>query len=341
MKRRIALVGTPNAGKTALFNTLTHSNQRVANYTGVTVESAEADFRLEDGELATLVDLPGAYSLRPYTEDESVLTTALLGDQFEGMIIVVDATQPARAIRFLVEVLDATDLPAVIALNMIDLAGARDFEYDLVAFKELVGVPVVPTVATKRRGLQEITVRLSHALKTQTRAKDAFLGEKKQNLSNAEVSLQIVSFYKKSDEFLKRVLLRKGKPDLRSEKIDRVLLHPLWGMLILVLVLGITFQLMFNLAKIPMDAIDGFFSWLGGQVNGSPLPEGVRSFLADGIIAGVGSTLVFLPQILILFGLILFLEDFGFMARAVFLLDHWMGKVGLHGRACFQWSEST
>ncbi len=249
------------------------------------------------------------------------------------MILVVDSTQPARALRFLVEVLDATDLPAVIALNMIDLATARDFEFNVGAFEEAMGVPVIPTVATKRRGLKELSFTLGNALKNQIRSKDAFLGEKKPNLSPTEISLQILSFYKKSDEYLKRILVRKGKPDLRSEKIDKLLLHPIWGMIILVLVLGVTFQLMFNLAQVPMDAIDGFFSWLGVQVGASGLPEGLKSFLADGIIAGVGGTLVFLPQILILFGLILFLEDFGFMARAVFLLDHWMGKVGLHGRA--------
>ena len=201
MKRRIALVGTPNAGKTALFNTLTHSHQRVANYTGVTVESAEADFHLASGELATLVDLPGAYSLRPYTEDEGVLTAALFGNQFDGMIVVVDATQPARAIRFLVEVLDATSLPAVVALNMIDLAIARDFEFDLAAFAELIQVPVIPTVATKRKGLKEIKQALEDALTGQKRFKDAFLGEKRENLSGSEVSMQILSFYKKSDEF--------------------------------------------------------------------------------------------------------------------------------------------
>jgi len=332
-RKRIALVGTPNAGKTALFNSLTHSHQRVANYSGVTVESAEADFFLPSGELATLVDLPGAYSLRPYTEDESVLTRALQTDQYDGMILVVDATQPERAIRFLIEVLDSTEMPAVVALNMIDLADARGFEFDLVQFSALMGVPVIPCVATKKRGIRELDGALEVSLKNQKRTKDVFLGEKRQDLSGREISLQILAFYKKADELLKHILLRKGFPDYRSQKIDRIILHPFWGMMILLTVLGITFQLMFNLAKYPMDAIDGSFKWLQGLVSHSPLPELLRSFLADGVLAGMGGTLVFLPQILILFGLILFLEDFGFMSRAVFLLDHLMGKVGLHGRA--------
>jgi len=337
-KKSIALVGTPNAGKTALFNVLTHSHQRVANYSGVTVDSAEADLILPDGEFCSLVDLPGSYSLRPYTEDEGVLTQALQKNNFDGMIVVIDATQPERAMRFLVEVLDATDRPAVVALNMSDLAFARGFEYDLSKFCDLMGVPIIPTVAVKRGKSKALLDALEHAMKAQKRERSRFLPERKKPsdgkpLSRKEVSEQILSFYKTSDALLKQVLIRKGRPDTRSEKIDRIVLHPIWGMLILIAVLAITFQLMFNLASYPMDWIDGFFGWMGGQVSALALPAVLKSFLVDGVIAGVGGTLVFLPQILILFALILFLEDFGFMARAVFLLDYWMGKVGLHGRS--------
>lgn len=331
--KRIALVGTPNAGKTALFNSLTNSHQRVANYSGVTVESAEADFHFSNGELATLVDLPGAYSLRPYTEDERVLANALNTTLFDGMILVVDATQPERAVRFLLEVLNSTTLPAVVALNMIDLATARDFEFDLVQLAELVGVPVIGTVATKKKGLAQVTQALDQILQTQNRTKGALLGPEGFETGAKESAQTILNFYKKSDEFLKKILVRRGTADHRSEKIDRIILHPVWGVLILILVLGVTFQLMFNLAKIPMDWIDQFFKMLAFQVNTLAIPEILKSFLASGVLAGVGGTLVFLPQILILFGLILFLEDFGFMSRAVFLLDHWMGKVGLHGRS--------
>jgi ferrous iron transport protein B len=335
-KRKIALVGTPNAGKTALFNILTSSHQRVANYSGVTVESAEADLILPNGDLCSLIDLPGSYSLRPYTEEETVLTQALERNAFDGMIIVVDATQPERAMRFLVEVLDATDQPAVVALNMADLAKARGFEYDFIRFAESMGVPVIPTVAVKRGNFSELLQALEKAIHTQKRTRNRFMESRKvggEQQTQKEVSEQILSFYKKSDALVKDVLMRKGRPDTRSEKIDRIVLHPVWGLFILLAVLGITFQLMFNLAQYPMDLIDGAFGWMGAHVNALDINPMVKSFLADGVIAGIGGTLVFLPQILILFALILFLEDFGFMARAVFLLDYWMGKVGLHGRS--------
>ena len=326
--KRIALVGTPNAGKTALFNSLTKSNQRVANYSGVTVESAEADFYFSNGELATLVDLPGAYSLRPYTDDEQVLKNALIQNQFDGMILVVDATQPERAIRFLVEVLNSVTIPAVIALNMIDLALARDFEFDLVKLASILQIPVIGTIAIQKKALLAIPDTLQEAIQSQRRNLGYLLGAPLN-----DPNLEILKFYKKSDEILKQVLLRKGTPDYRSERIDRIVLHPVWGVLILIFVLGLTFQLMFNLAKIPMGFIDSAFKELASQIHLMPWPDLFKNFLADGVLAGVGGTLVFLPQILILFSLILFLEDFGFMSRAVFLLDHAMGRVGLHGRS--------
>ncbi len=330
----IALVGTPNAGKTALFNTLTASHQRVANYSGVTVESAEADFYLPSGTRATLVDLPGAYSLRPYTDDEGVLAHALKQNNFDALVIVVDATQPERAIRFLVEVLDATDRPAVVALNMADLAQARGFELDLKKLSARLGVPVISTVAVKKQGMLELPEAIESAMDSRRRVKGALLGKKKEHLTPKEVSHEILAFYKKADEILKEVLKKKGRPDTQSARIDYFVLHPVWGLFILMLMLGITFQLMFNLADYPMKFISQSFDSMGNYINAMhELPEMLRSFLADGVIAGVGGTLVFLPQIIILFSLILFLEDFGFMSRAVFLMDYWMGKVGLHGRA--------
>ncbi len=333
VKRKIALVGTPNAGKTALFNHLTHSHQRVANYSGVTVDSAEADLILPNGELVSLVDLPGAYSLRPYTDEEVVLAKALKSDAFDCLLIVVDATQPERAIRFMIEVLDSTDCPAIVALNMEDLARERGFEIDLAKLQSLMGVTIVSTVATRKHGLRGVPEAVEKAANGPKRKKDQFLGEKRQDLSRLDVSMQILNFYKKADEILKQVLKKQGRPDFRTERIDRAILHPVLGIFILILVLGITFQLMFNLAHYPMDWIDSAFDWARESVKASALSPILKSFLADGVLAGLGGTLVFLPQIVILFALILFLEDFGFMARAVFLLDYWMGKVGLHGRA--------
>jgi ferrous iron transport protein B len=232
---------------------------------------------------------------------------------------------------------------------MIDLASARDFEFDIKGLSGELKASVLPTVATKKRGILELVAALSVAIASQKRkvgdllsvpTEAADVSERNENPTSNSLrmeakkkSAEILNFYKTSDELVKRVLIRRGTPDHRSEKIDRIILHPVWGMVILVIVLGITFQLMFNLAQVPMDWIDGFFKFLGSTVRGTAWPDTFKSFLADGVLAGVGGTLVFLPQILILFGLILFLEDFGFMSRAVFLLDHWMGKVGLHGRS--------
>lgn len=336
--KRIALVGTPNAGKTALFNALTKSHQRVANYSGVTVESAEADFILPKGDSAVLVDLPGAYSLRPYTEDEGVLARELEQGNFDALILVVDSTQPERAIRFLIEVLDATPIPAVIALNMVDLAKERGFEFDFEQFTRLLGVPVVATVATRGLGLADLRVAVEEVLPAPLRSPGSFLGLQGREhpgteRNGPESTLRILNFYKKADEFKKQIVLRKGRPDVRSQRWDRLVLHPLFGPLILLGVLGVIFQLMFNLAGYPMDAIDAAFSALQEWVRSLPLPGFWKGLLSDGLLAGVGGTLVFLPQIIILYALILFLEDVGFMARAVFMLDALMGKVGLHGRS--------
>lgn len=336
---RVALVGTPNAGKTALFNVLTRSNQRVANYSGVTVDQAEAELALPSGKSATLVDLPGAYSLRPYTDDESVLVEALRQGQFEAMILVVDSTQPERAVRFLIEVLNQFQIPAVVAFNMSDLAKKQGYEFDLAALEQSLKVPVLATAAARKVGLAPLLEKLD-ALLAQggaiepARKKHYLLKPSSGGTSRQALANEILAFYKLSDEFLKKFIVRKGRIDPLTQKLDRWVLHPIWGSLILVGVLALTFQLMFNLAAVPMDAIDAGFSWLAEQVQSlAGLPEWLRSLLVEGIIAGVGGTLVFLPQILILFALILLLEDFGFMARAVFLLDHFMGKVGLQGRS--------
>lgn len=330
VEKRIALVGTPNAGKTALFNLLTNSRQRVANYSGVTVDRAEADLILP-GHEAVVVDLPGAYSLHPFTEEEKVLQHALQSNAFSEMIIVVDATQPERAMRFILEVLNATSIPAVVAFNMIDLAEKRGFRYDLKKLSQILRVPVVSTVATRKKGLVDLMIALEKEWIDQPRELNQFFAVEENSAIKSQQS--ILEFYKKSDAIVKDVLLKKGGVDQRTEIIDKIVLHPVWGLLVLFFVLGASFQLMFNFAQIPMDWIDSFFGYIGSFITSSALPEMMKSFLVDGIIAGVGGTLVFLPQILILFALILFLEDFGFMARAVFLLDHWMGKVGLHGRA--------
>ena len=253
--KKIALVGTPNAGKTALFNLLTHSQQRVANYSGVTVDSAEADLILPNHH-AILVDLPGAYSLRPYTDEEKVLLNAVKSDAFSGMILVVDATQPERAIRFLIEVLNVTTIPAVVAFNMIDLAEDRGFRYDLKKLSQILGVPVVATVAVRKKGLNDLLIELEKEWSEQRRKTHQFFSTDQIEINKG--LNPILEFYKKADSVVKEVLLKKGGVDKRTERIDKIVLHPVWGMLLLLVVLGITFQLMFNLAQVPIDWIDSF-----------------------------------------------------------------------------------
>jgi ferrous iron transport protein B len=330
---RLALVGVPNAGKTAIFNALTRSQMRVANYSGVTVDCAEADYNFQDGHPATLIDLPGAYSLNPYTDDEQFLKNLIHQNQFDGMILVIDAAQLVRGVRFVLEVLNATTVPAVVALNMIDLAEERGMKIDLAALSESLGVPVIPTVAVKRKGLSKIADALqTEILRTQTDVTQKLQQRVWKNTATT-ASLKILELYKQADQIAKKVTLQTLGPDDRSRKIDQVVLHPVWGPVVLFLVLGLTFQLMFNFAQIPMDWIEQFFALVSAQVQKLPLSDSVKSFIVDGVLAGLGGTLVFLPQILILFSLILFLEDFGFMARAVFLLDYGMGRLGLHGKA--------
>jgi ferrous iron transport protein B len=335
-KPKVALVGTPNAGKTALFNLLTRSYQRVANYSGVTVDQVEADLTLPNGTQATLIDLPGAYSLKPYTEDEGVLLRALESGHFSAMILVVDATQPERATRFLIEVINEFQIPAVVAMNMSDLAQKQGYDFDFSSLSKSLGVPVVATAAVKKHGIADLLLALQGVMAAEapTRKKHALL-KPLQGASNRQtVAQNIIEFYKLADTFQKQFVRKKGGHDRFTRQLDHWVLHPVLGAFILLGVLAIAFQLMFNLAALPMDWIDQAFGFLGKAIQGqSAWPDWLKSLLADGIVAGVGGTLVFLPQILILFALILVLEDFGFMARAVFLLDHWMGKVGLPGRA--------
>lgn len=339
--KRVALMGTPNAGKTALFNVLTKSNQRVANYAGVTVESAEADFYLPPHEKAVLVDLPGAYSLQPFSDEEGELLRLIKAEHFDGAIIVIDATQLERGIRFVLEVMSTTSKPVVIAVNMEDLARKQGIEFDLDQLPErkLFGAEVLLISATKKRGLKELLQAVSRLFEQpahlQAREALSYLSEHWGHSPQVDgnQNKKILEFYKQASAICKQIRRKPGQVDEFSQKLDRWILHPVWGWLILATILFVTFQLMFNLAQIPMDWIDASFGWLGGQAQASSLPDVLKSFLADGVIAGIGGTIVFLPQILILFALILFLEDFGFMARAVMLLDHAMGRVGLHGRA--------
>jgi ferrous iron transport protein B len=325
----VALVGNPNCGKTALFNALTGSRQKVANYPGVTVERKEGSFVTPAGRAVKLLDLPGTYSLRARSPDEEVTRDVVLGhlpgEQRPAFLLcVADATNLRLAVRLVLE-LRHVGRPMLLALNMFDIARHRGYAIDLDRFSAELGVPVVPSVAVRRGGTQALLERLDALAACATLATD---GDWAPSGRAGTRALQ-----READRIIAACVTPPARPDTVTSRLDSVLLHPVLGLAILLAVLFVMFQAVFSWAQPPMDAIKSGFDWLGALA-GTALPDGLlRSFVRDGLIGGVGAVLVFLPQILVLFLFILVLEDFGYMARAAFLMDRVMGGAGLHGRA--------
>jgi ferrous iron transport protein B len=324
---RIALVGAPNCGKTALFNALTGARQKVANYAGVTVERKEGPVIAADGWRARVVDLPGTYSLRARSPDEAVTRDVVLG-RFAGeaapdvIVCVADSTNLRLVLRLVLE-LKSVGRPMVLALNMHDIAERQGWRIDVAGLSRELGIPVVTTVATRKRGLDDLTTAvksLSDAIATAPAWHEP---------SPAELR----TAHREAERIRKAYVAPPTQPDTLTGKLDSVLLHPVAGSVILLTVLFLMFQAVFTWAQPAMDFIKAMFDHLGVLLT-QVMPDGVlRSLLVDGVISGVGSVLVFLPQILILFTFIILLEDFGYMARAAFLMDKVMGGAGLHGRA--------
>ncbi|PXA92555.1 ferrous iron transport protein B [Caulobacter sp. D5] len=326
---RIALVGNPNSGKTALFNALTGARQKVANYAGVTVERKEGQLVTPGGRTVSVLDLPGTYSLRARSPDEVVTRDAVLG-RLAGetapdvLVCVADATNLRLVLRLVLE-LKQVGRPFVLALNMFDIAQRQGLRIDLEQLAREVGAPIVTTVATRKRGLDELLTQVYTLTLTHSNAVD--------NTWREPSAGEIRAAHAEAQRIFKTCVRPPERPDTVTGKIDSVLLHPVAGLAILFTLLFVMFQAVFTWATIPADAIDGGFAALGAFVT-AHLPEGLlSSFIADGLIAGVGSVLVFLPPILILFFFILLLEDSGYMTRAAFLMDKIMGGAGLHGRA--------
>lgn len=325
---RVALVGNPNSGKTALFNALTGAHQKVANYAGVTVERKEGLIRATSGRTMSVLDLPGTYSLRARSPDEEVTRDAVLG-RLAGetppdvVVCVADATNLRLVLRLILE-LKAVGRPMVLALNMFDIAQRQGLRIDLEKLRAELGVPIITTVATRRRGIDELIAAV------ETQADVAALGE---NSWHSPDAAELRAAAREAERIMKACVRPPERPDTLTGKIDSVLLHPVGGLLILFALLFVMFQAVFTWAKPLMDGIEASIAWLGTFV-AMVLPDGLlRSLIVDGVISGVGSVLVFLPQILILFLFIIALEDFGYMARAAFLMDRIMGGAGLHGRA--------
>ena len=326
---RVALVGNPNCGKTALFNALTGSRQKVANYPGVTVERKQGSFATPAGRQVHLLDLPGTYSLRARSPDEEVTRDVVLGrlpgeERPEVLLCVGDATNLRLALRLVLE-LRHVGRPMLLALNMFDIARHRGFAIDMERLSAELGVPVVPSVAVRRGGTQALLERLD-ALAD---APPATTADDWAPSGRAGIR----ALQREADRIVAACVTPPARPDTVTARIDAVLLHPVLGLLILLAVLFLMFQAVFTWAQPPMDAIKAGVDLLGREA-GNLLPDGLlRSFVRDGLLGGVGAVLVFLPQILVLFLFILVLEDFGYMARAAFLMDRIMGGAGLHGRA--------
>jgi ferrous iron transport protein B len=326
----IALAGLPNCGKTSLFNALTGSRQKVANYPGVTVERKEGAIALPDGRTLRVLDLPGTYSLDARTPDEAITRDVLLG-KVQGeeppiaLVAVADATNLERNLGLVLELRDL-NVPLVLALNMMDLARKRGLELDLERLSSELGIPVVPTVAVKNLGLSELLSAVDRALGATPAAAP------RTEWKRSDFAL-VRARFSEVDRILKASTKKSGTPELWTERLDRVFLHPVLGFIVLAAVLAFMFQAIFSWASIPQGWIEqgvgAFGAWVGSLLADGPL----KSLLVDGAIAGVGSVLVFLPQILILFSFILVLEDSGYLARAAFIMDRVMGGVGLHGRA--------
>jgi ferrous iron transport protein B len=325
----VALVGNPNCGKTALFNALTGSRQKVANYPGVTVEKKVGRLATPAGRTVQVVDLPGTYSLRARSPDEEITRDVVLGrlqrDVTPDLIVcVADSSNLRLALRLALE-LKQVGRPVMLSLNMMDIARKRGIEIDAGRLAHELGVPVVSSIAVRRGGTDALLAEIDRLLADRPTAGAAAW--------RALDAGTLRSSQREADRILAAVVRGPGRPDSLTSRADAVLLHPVAGLVVLLVLLFVMFQAVFAWATPAMDVIEAGFHWLGDLVEALPLPDLVTSFLKDGLIGGVGSVIVFLPQIVILFFFILVLEDLGYMARAAFLMDRIMGGAGLHGRA--------
>ncbi|MBH5389499.1 ferrous iron transporter B [Bradyrhizobium diversitatis] len=325
----LALVGTPNSGKTSLFNALTGSRQKVANYPGVTVERKEGFFVTPLGRQVSVVDLPGTYSLRGRSPDEEITRDFVLGKASgetvpDLVLCVADSTNLRLTIRLLLE-LKRTGRPMILVLNMFDIASRRGITVDVERLAKELGVPVVTSIAVRKGGTADL-LQLTDDI-------SAKLAEPQENSWRALSVSELRATQREADRIIADCVSLPARPDTWTARIDAVVLHPVGGLIVLALILFVMFQAVFAWAQPLMDLLNSGFDALGEFVHDT-LPGGLlQSFLQNGVISGVGSVIVFLPQIIIIFLFILLLEDFGYMARAAFLMDRIMGGAGLHGRA--------
>lgn len=323
-----ALIGPPNCGKTVLFNALTGSNARIANYPGVTVDRREG--MLLGHPHITILDLPGTYSLHTTSPDEEVSRNVLLGHLGkipDAIIAVADATNLRMTLRMALE-LKSLGLPMIISINLYDVATARGLKIDTKKMTQLLGVPVISTIAVSKQGLENVKTAVEALMQTVTPTQKT-TAELEQITDNLDSEL----LFQQVDHILAESVQNVNSLPRWHQTLDHIFLHPVWGLLTLILVMLLMFQAVYTWAEPFMDLIEAGFGWLAEWVT-SLLPEGiVRDLLVDGVIAGISSVLVFLPQITILFALLLVLEDSGYLPRGAYLLDSFLAKSGLSGRS--------
>jgi len=317
--KNIALIGNPNCGKTSLFNTLTGTRQKVANYAGVTVERKEGSFKLPSGDTVRVLDLPGTYSLKPSSLDEEV-TRAVCFGELKGEVLpdifvcAVDATNLSLHLSLVLEV-RALNRPMLLVLNMMDEVKKRGISIDKDKLSQSLGIPVVESVAVKTKGIQDLINQLDQ--------KNLFVAPYHSELDHFEQIKQIT----------KQVILNNDSGDKRTAFLDKIFLHPVLGLVILALTMFVMFQAVFIWATPFIEFIENFVVWLSDSIGPLIQHPLLRSLVVDGVIAGAGSVLAYMPQILILFFFILMLEESGYLPRAAFLLDKLMSKAGLSGRS--------
>ncbi len=321
----VALAGSPNAGKSALFNALTGARQKVGNYPGVTVERHSGRLTLGDGRPVEMVDLPGAYSLDPNSPDEAVTRDVLLGRQAgerkpDALLIVVDASNLDNHLRFALQLIEL-GLPTVVALNMVDLAKRDGLELDSRKLEQALGVPVVETVAVRRRGIPDLHSAIDDMLSAPRCP------------AHHDAPADIIHLQRRARELATTAIVSESPVRRWTHRLDSVLLHPVAGPLILAAILFVMFQAVFAWSQLPVSWIEAGFAVLGDGATALLPPGALRSLVVDGVIGGVGAVIVFLPQILILFLFILLLEATGYMVRAAFIMDKLMHWSGLSGRS--------
>ena len=327
---RFALIGNPNCGKTSLFNRLTGARAKVANYPGVTVERRSG---MVTGlqHPAELLDLPGTYSLFVTSPDEQVARDVILGKlagvrRPDMLIAVIDACNLRLGLRLVME-LKSLNRPMILALNQMDEAKRRGVSINTAALSQAIGIPIIETVAVNRQGVSELRAFMDE------RAQQPALPEGEQTLTLSDRQESVEALYAEIESLMQQHVIQPPTLPRWQDRLDSIVMHPVLGLAVLFSILFVIFQAVFAWASPVMDLIETIFGSLGELV-GNTLPDGIlKAFIVDGLIAGVGGVLVFLPQIIILFFFILLLEDTGYLTRAAFLLDRPMRGLGLSGRS--------